>query len=113
LIIALALSAGLAAQDGVYRPGNGVTLPKAVKQVQPKYTQEALDAHIEGTVGVTIVVKDDGKVGEATVLRSLDPTYGLDKQAVAAAKQWEFTPGTKDGKAVAVRVTLEMSFTLK
>ena len=44
---------------------------------------------------------------------SLDPTYGLDEQAVAAAKRWEFKPGTKDGKPVAVRVTLEMSFTLK
>ena len=38
---------------------------------------------------------------------------GLDQQAVKAAKQWRFRPGTKDGKAVAVSVTLEMRFTLK
>jgi TonB family protein len=48
-----------------------------------------------------------------TVLRSLDATFGLDAQAVLAAKQWLFNPGMKDGVAVAVRVTIEMSFTLR
>ena len=113
LIIALALSAAAAAQDAVYRPGNGVTLPQVVKQVQPDYTQEARDAHIEGTVTLDVVVKTDGKTGDVSVARSLDPTYGLDKQAIAAAKLWEFKPGTKDGKAAAVRVDLQMKFTLK
>jgi TonB family protein len=47
------------------------------------------------------------------VLRSLDATFGLDAQAVLAAKQWLFNPGMKDGVAVAVRVTIEMSFTLR
>jgi hypothetical protein len=28
-------------------------------------------------------------------------------------KQWEFKPGTKDGKAVPVEVAVEMTFTLK
>jgi len=29
------------------------------------------------------------------------------------ASHWKFMPGTKDGKPVAVRVMLEMTFTLK
>jgi hypothetical protein len=28
-------------------------------------------------------------------------------------KQWEFEPGTKDKKPVAVRIEVEMTFTLK
>ena len=48
-----------------------------------------------------------------TVTESLDKEYGLDTQAVEAARQWLFKPGTKDGKPIAVRVTLEMVFTLK
>jgi len=45
------------------------------------------------------------------VLRSLDPR--LDAEAIAAARQWTFEPGTKDGKPVRVEVTLEMTFSLK
>ena len=61
---------------------------------------------------MAVVVLSDGTVGDVTVLRSLDTVYGLDAQAVSAAKQWVFMPGMKDGQAVAVRVTIEMTFTL-
>ena len=62
---------------------------------------------------MAVVVLSDGTVGDVTVLRSLDTTFGLDAQAVLAAKQWVFNPGMKDGVAVAVRVTIEMTFTLR
>ena len=55
----------------------------------------------------------DGRVGDAKIVRSLDTEYGLDQEALKAAKQWRFVPGTKDGHPVAVLVTLEMTFTLK
>ena len=104
----LLASAVLGAQEQtVYKPGDGVTLPVVTKQVKAFYTQEAMDAHIEGTVGLEVVVQADGAVGEVKVARSLDPTYGLDQEAVKAMKQWQFKPGTKDGKAVAVRVDVE------
>jgi protein TonB len=113
LLIVVALSIVAAAQETVYTPGNGVRLPKVVKQVTAMYTQEAKDAHIEGTVGLSTVVLADGTVGEVKVTQSLDTTYGLDDEAVKAMKQWTFEPGTKDGKAVAVRVTVQLTFTLK
>ncbi len=100
-------------EQEIFTPGSGVTLPTPVRSVKPGYTAAAMDARIEGTVLLDIVVLDDGKVGEAKVTRSLDMEYGLDTQAVEAAKQWLFKPGTKDGKPVAVRVSLEMTFTLK
>ena len=51
------LSGLLSAQEQtIYRPGNGVTLPVVTKQVTALYTQEAMDAHIEGTVGLEVVV---------------------------------------------------------
>ncbi len=59
------------------------------------------------------VVLKDGTVGEVTVTKSLDKEYGLDDQAVKALKQWQFKPGTKDGKPADVRVSIEVSFTLK
>jgi TonB family protein len=102
-----------AQEQTVYKPGNDVTLPSVIKQVRAQYTQEAMDAHIEGQVGLEVVVLADGKVGEVKVSKSLDPTYGLDEQAVKSMKQWLFKPGTKEGKAVAVQVDVIIAFTLK
>jgi len=97
----------------VYEAGSsGVSLPTVLKEVKPAYTAEAIRNRIQGTVLMAVVVLSDGTVGEVTVLRSLDTTFGLDAQAVLAAKQWLFNPGMKDGLAVAVRVTIEMTFTL-
>ena len=104
---------GVSAQNTVYEPGKDVTLPQVVKRVNAQYTQEAMQNRIEGTVGLEAVVLDDGKVGEVKVTKSLDTVHGLDQEAVKAMKQWEFKPGTKDGKPVAVRIHLTMSFTLQ
>ena len=117
LLTALALAlcatvASVAAQE-IFTTKDGVTLPVPVRSVKPGYTAAAMDAHIEGTVGLDVVVLADGKVSDVMVTQSLDKEYGLDTQAVEAAKQWLFKPGTKDGKPVTVRVALEMTFTLK
>jgi TonB family protein len=98
----------------VYAPGHGVSLPVPVKKVNPDYTPDAKRARIEGIVLLESVVLQDGAVADdVRVIRSLDSTFGLDRQAVAAIKLWRFQPGTKDGKPVAVRIQIEMNFTLK
>ena len=98
----------------VYDAGStGVSLPTLVKDVKPNYTADAIANRIQGTVLLSVVVLSNGTVGDVSVVRSLDTTYGLDAQAVLAAKQWLFNPGVKDGVPVAVRVTIEMSFTLR
>jgi TonB family protein len=90
-----------------------VTLPKVIAEVKPKYTPEAIQAKVEGTVMMTAVVRTDGTPGDVEITKSLDTEYGLDNQAVAALSQWRFEPGLKDGKPVPVRVTIEMRFWLK
>ena len=97
----------------VYEAGDGVSLPKVEHEVKPEYTSEAKSAGIEGTVMLSTVVRADGTVGDVAVAKSLDATRGLDQQAVKAMKQWTFKPGTKEGQPVAVRVSVEMTFTLK
>ncbi len=66
---------------------------------------------IEGEVIMECVVKADGKVGDVRIVTSLDPD--LDQAAIDAARQWEFDPGTKNGKPVDVLVTITIAFTLK
>jgi len=104
-LVVSALVTSIAAQE-VFTTKDGVTLPVPVRSVKPGYTAAAMDAHIEGTVGLDLVVLADGKVGDVMVTQSLDKAYGLDTQALEAARQWLFTPGTKDGKPVAVRVAV-------
>jgi TonB family protein len=97
----------------VYRPGNGVSLPQVIKEVKPKYTAQAMQRQIQGSVWLECVVGVKGTVSDITITKSLDPDYGLDAEAAAVAKQWLFKPAQKDGKPVPVRITIEMTFTLK
>jgi TonB family protein len=99
--------------ETVYRPGPGITLPKVVREVKPSYTKAAMEAKVQGSVWLECVVNSQGDIAEVKVTRSLDETHGLDQEAVKAAKQWKFTPAQKDGKPVAVAITLELTFTLK
>jgi periplasmic protein TonB len=98
---------------GVYRPGNGVTLPRVLHEERPQYTSDAMRAKVQGTVLLECVVRPDGSVGDVQVIRSLDPTFGLDQQAVAAARKWRFAPGTRLGEPVPVQITIELTFTLR
>ena len=65
---------------------------------------------VSGTVRMECVVTADGTVADVRVLEALEPT--LDAEAIRALKQWTFSPGLKDGKAVRVIVEIEMSFTM-
>lgn len=98
---------------GAYRPGNGVISPQLVREVKPAYTAEAMRAKIQGAVWLECVVMPDGMVGEVRIVRSLDSAFGLDQEAVKAAKQWRFVPGTRLGEPVPVLITIELTFTLR
>lgn len=98
---------------GAYRPGSpGLKNPVVLKSVRPTYTPEAMRAKVEGSVAVEGVVTSDGRFEKGAIAKSLDTVYGLDEQALKAARKWTFRPGTLDGKAVPVVVTIEMSFRL-
>jgi TonB family protein len=97
--------------QGARHPGDGITPPHLIRQVEPMYTTQAMRAKIAGDIELEAVVNVDGKVGDVRVVRSLDATYGLDDNAIRAARQWQFTPGhDRDGRAVPVIVTLILSF---
>jgi protein TonB len=98
---------------GPVRPGNGVSVPILVKKVDPQYTADAMRAKVQGLVVLECVVQPDGTVGAVEIIRSLDSTFGLDQEAIKAAKQWRFKPGTRFGEPVAVLVTIELTFTLR
>ena len=93
--------------------GNGVTSPIDRRQVRPAYTACALAAKIQGNVTMDVVVLADGTVGDIKVVGSLDKKCGLDLEAIKAARQWLFLPGTFEGKPVDVLVQLILTFNLR
>ena len=97
----------------MYQPGNGVTLPRVVREVKPAYTSEAMRAKVQGTVLLQCVVRPDGSVSDVQIVRSLDPVFGLDEEARKAARDWRFSPGTRMGQPVPVQITIELTFTLR
>ncbi len=98
---------------GAYRPGSGIELPRVLREVKPQYTADAMRAKVQGTVWLEAVVMPNGSVGRVEVVKSLDPVFGLDEEAVKAARQWRFAPGTRLGQPVPVIVTIELTFTLR
>ena len=75
--------------------------PKLIKRVEPVYSAEAAAQHLKGTVRVYINVGPDGVVQVAHAL-SDEPGFSIDpiltKSAEDAVIQWQFQPGTIDGK---------------
>jgi TonB family protein len=98
---------------GAYRPGSGIENPILRREVKPQYTADAMRAKIQGTAVLDCVVTAEGTVSECQIARSLDSSFGLDQEAVKAAKQWRFVPGKRLGQPVPVLVTIELTFTLR
>jgi TonB family protein len=82
-----------------------------LEKSEPKYTDEARAAKLEGTVGLTIVVGTDQRAHDIKITKSLDP--GMDASAIASIKTWRFQPGTKNGKPVPVQAKIEVNFHLQ
>ena len=110
--VVLVAGASAVAQDQtVHKMGDGVKAPVLVREVKPRYTEDAMRRKVQGVVEMSGVVKTDGTVTDMQVTRSLDPD--LDAEALKAFEQWRFRPGTKDEQAVNVLINVEMTFTLR
>ena len=98
----------------VYELGDdGLEPPALVEEIHPQYTAEAMHARIVGSVELSAIVNRQGRVSKVMVTRSLDDDLGLDDEAVAAQQQWRFSPGTRLGEPVPVRVDVELVYNLR
>ena len=96
---------------GRYKVGNGVTAPRLLVRTAPRYTADALERRIEGTVSLAAVVTSVGTPADIRVVRSLD--RGLDEEAIRAVRQWRFRPGTLAGSPVDVEVEVLIDFWIR
>ncbi len=94
--------------------GDGVvTSPVPIRQPRPAYTSGALAAKIQGSVTLEVEVLANGTVGSVRVIKALDRIYGLDQEAIKAAKNWFFVPGRAGGRPVDTIVHLILDFNLR
>jgi TonB family protein len=77
---------------------------------EPHYTSAARENIVTGTVRLRMILSADGTVRNIEPLTFLPD--GLTEQAVEAARNIEFTPASKDGRAVSQYATVEYNFNI-
>ena len=87
-----------------------VTPLKITAKPRANYTDGARTNGISGIVRLLVGFSADGTIKHILILKSLDS--GLDRNAVAAARQIRFEPKQIDGKPVSVVRVVEYSFTV-
>ncbi len=91
-------------------PGGDEKLMEWISQ-HIQYPQNAYESHIQGRVIVQFLVKEDGLVGDAKIVRSVFPA--LDEEALrVVATLPKFKPAILDGKAVEYWFTIPIIFRL-
>lgn len=84
--------------------------PVKIRDVSPVYPDPARLARVEGLVVIEAVIGPTGEVVDARVLRSKEM---LDEAALAAVRQWRYTPTLLNGVPMSVILTVTVNFTLK
>jgi len=95
---------------GVFHVGGGVSAPRPIFSPDPEYSEEARKAKYQGVCVLWMIVGPDGRPRDIKVSRSLG--LGLDEKAVEAVKTWKFEPAMKDGRPVAVEISVQVDFHL-
>ena len=85
--------------------------PRTLVRLKPIYPTRAKMRKIEGFVIVEFIVTPSGMPCNVIVVSS-QPGDIFRSSAIRAINRWRFTPGTKSGKAVTVRVRQKVEFTL-
>ena len=93
------------------RVGGQITQPQLVKRIEPEYPALAVKAHIQGIVILEATVNEDGDVTDVRLLRSANPL--LDKEAIAAVRQWRYSPIVLNGTRVPFILSVSLSFYLE
>src|ERR1035437_2536344 len=84
--------------------------PKCIRKVAPQYSQTARAKTTQGLVRMSLDIDVEGKPINIQVTDGLGD--GLDEKAVECVSQWRFIPGTRNGKAAQLHVTIEIGFRL-
>ncbi len=97
--------------DGPFQVGGNVLPPEKTYFPQPKYTETARMARIQGIVILQSVIDPKGNVTRLQVLKGLP--NGLTESALETVASWKYKPATRNGVPVAVYLHLQVRFALQ
>jgi TonB family protein len=101
------------AEDGVVGADLAeTTTPERLARfyVKPVFPPAAKMARLSGVVHLRVVVREDGRVGEAEVVDCSRPGVGFEQSAVEAVKRWRYRPATFAGRPVSTSITVKVDF---
>jgi len=111
--VAALVGAGFPVYPGHAHADEAATIakpPRLIHFVPAEYPKDKHDAGITARVLLSLDVGDDGKVAGVEVLESGGADF--DSAAVAAARQFIFTPAEAGGQAIPVKITYRYDFTI-
>jgi TonB family protein len=89
----------------------GYSMPRCIYCPIADYSPQAEEGRVQGIVELLAVVGEDGRIKNVRVVKGLPE--GLTLEAIKAVGRWRLQPATgPDGKPVAVRVPIQVSFQL-
>jgi len=91
------------------RPHSGIMPPSRLVYIAPVYPTIALQVYREGVVIIDATIDERGNVTDTRILRSIPL---LDEAAVAAVRQWMFSPTLLNGVPVPIVMTVTVNFKL-
>jgi protein TonB len=89
------------------RVGGDVKEPRKIKHVEPVYPDLAAKARLEGVIILEAIIAPNGQVRDVKVLRGMPL---LDEAALAAVRQWAYTPTLLSGVPVQVALVVTVRF---
>ena len=89
--------------------GGHTAQPHLRKKMEPRYPPEAKYQMVQGTVRLSAIIDENGRIQELGLIEGPLVLYGASRKAVS---QWEFDPATEDGQPVAIATKIEVNFAL-
>ncbi|UYB53256.1 TonB family protein [Xanthomonas sp. AM6] len=86
------------------------TPAKPVMLLPPRYPRAALREGASGNVMLLVDVDEAGTASDVRLLGRGSGNAALDQAAIAAARQWRFTPAQEHGRAIRGRLKIPVTF---
>lgn len=87
------------------------SMPVLISEVRIAYPEEAKKAGIEGPVVMDLLIDEQGKVRQVSLIKG--PGFGLNDAGLAAIKNFQFRPAKIKDQSVAVKIRYTYRFVLE